>query len=94
MPFTLGGDWAPKDEGTSAAGEEKPPLKVWKEKRRGSWVTLIKGLSAHPDELKDWAAKLKKSLGCGGTLKDKIIEIQGDKLTLVKEVLLAQGIKI
>ena len=46
--------------------------------RKGKTVTLIKELRMNPSELKAYAGKLKKKTGTGGSLKDGVIEIQGD----------------
>ncbi len=46
--------------------------------RGGKAVTTIRGIPASEDELKDLAGQLKRLCGCGGTVKDWAIEIQGD----------------
>ncbi len=52
-------------------------IRVGCEKRRGGTVTLVYGLA--PSELDAKAAILKKRCGAGGTAKDGIVSIQGDK---------------
>ncbi len=55
--------------------------------RKGKGVTLITGVPLRTDELKDLAKTLKQRCGSGGTVKDGIIEIQGDhRDALVKEL--------
>jgi len=46
--------------------------------RKGSGVTTINGLGLSEGDLKTLEKKLKKKCGSGGTVKDGIIEIQGD----------------
>jgi len=46
--------------------------------RGGKGVTVVSGLPLVPDELKKLAKQLKASCGTGGTVKDGVIEIQGD----------------
>jgi translation initiation factor 1 len=54
-------------------------VRVGAEKRRGGQVTLIYGLE--PRELDTVANELKKRCGTGGTVKDGIVSLQGDKRT-------------
>jgi translation initiation factor 1 len=55
--------------------------------RKGKGVTLISGLPLPEKELKALAKKLKAKCGTGGTVKDFVVEIQGDQRdTLVPEL--------
>lgn len=62
--------------------------------RKGKGVCLITGIDANDAELATLAAELKKKCGCGGSLKDGVIEIQGDKRDLIKSLLEAKGMKV
>lgn len=46
--------------------------------RKGKGVTIIEGLPLLDEALKDLARDLKQKCGSGGTVKDGLIEIQGD----------------
>ena len=46
--------------------------------RKGKVVTLVKGLPVDDAELVRIAKQLKVACGSGGTVKDGVIEIQGD----------------
>ncbi len=46
--------------------------------RKGKTVTLISGIPLEDDALKTLLGDLKRSCGAGGSMKDGIIEIQGD----------------
>ena len=46
--------------------------------RGGGSVIVISGIPLQGAALKELAGVLKKRCGCGGTIKDGIIEIQGD----------------
>ena len=46
--------------------------------RAGRGVTTVSGLRVPEAELTELAAKLKKRCGCGGTVRDGVIEIQGE----------------
>ena len=59
--------------------------------RKGKGMTLISGVPLPPDELKKLAQELKKKCGTGGTLKDGVIEIQGDHRDALIELLKAKG---
>ncbi len=55
--------------------------------RKGSGVCLITGLPSAGTELEKLAKQLKQRCGCGGTVKDGVIEIQGDhRETLLQEL--------
>ncbi|CDF99979.1 Putative Conserved protein [Avibacterium paragallinarum JF4211] len=55
--------------------------------RKGSAVSVIKGLNLPYDEMKALTTELKKRCGCGGSIKNGMIEIQGDKRDLLKQLL-------
>jgi translation initiation factor 1 len=61
--------------------------------RKGKGVTLITGLPLENDSLKELAKKLKQKCGTGGTVKNGIIEIQGDHRQLLAEHLNLLGYK-
>lgn len=46
--------------------------------RKGKGVTVISGVPLDAEEIKKLGKTLKKKCGTGGTVKDGIIEIQGD----------------
>lgn len=58
--------------------------------RKGKGVTLIEGVPLAAEDLKTLAKQLKKSCGSGGTVKDGVIEIQGD----YREQVLASLVKL
>ncbi|ATA22213.1 translation initiation factor 1 (eIF-1/SUI1) [Gibbsiella quercinecans] len=62
--------------------------------RKGKGVCLISGIDQDDAALSKLAAELKKKCGCGGAVKDGVIEIQGDKRDLLKQLLEAKGMKV
>ncbi|GAL13878.1 translation initiation factor SUI1-related protein [Vibrio astriarenae] len=52
--------------------------------RKGKGVCIVKGLDLDDAPLKLLAAELKKVCGCGGSVKDGTIEIQGDNRDKIK----------
>ena len=62
--------------------------------RGGKPVTLVKKLVLSEDDLKELATKLKQLCGSGGTVKDGIIEIQGEHRDKIAEALKKMGYKV
>jgi translation initiation factor 1 len=70
----------PKSDGVVRVGRETKG-------RKGAGVTIITGIPTHPEGLKKIAKELKQKCGTGGTVKNGVIEIQGDQRDrLVKEL--------
>ncbi|MGK4328494.1 stress response translation initiation inhibitor YciH [Lonsdalea quercina] len=62
--------------------------------RKGKGVCVITGIDLDDDALQKLAAELKKKCGCGGSIKEGVIEIQGDKRDVLKQLLEAKGMKV
>jgi len=62
--------------------------------RKGKGVTLITGLPLADKALKKLAKSLKQKCGCGGAVKNGIIEIQGDHRDTLKTELATFGYKV
>ncbi|HHF5060027.1 TPA: stress response translation initiation inhibitor YciH [Haemophilus influenzae] len=62
--------------------------------RKGAGVSVITGLDLSDEDLKKLAVELKKRCGCGGSVKNGIIEIQGEKRDLLKQLLEQKGFKV
>lgn len=61
--------------------------------RAGKGVTLVKGLGLEGEALTTLAKALKATCGSGGTVKDGVVEVQGDHCDKVLAYLLAKGWK-
>jgi translation initiation factor 1 len=61
--------------------------------RGGKAVTLVKGISLPINDLEALGKQLKAACGSGGTVKDGIIEVQGDHIDRIVALLNAQGYK-
>ncbi|HLV78550.1 MAG TPA: translation initiation factor Sui1 [Marinobacter sp.] len=59
--------------------------------RKGKGVTLVTGIPMADKELKAYAKVLKAKCGTGGTVKDGVVEIQGDHRDLLVPLLQQQG---
>jgi translation initiation factor 1 len=80
----------PKVKARMAAGGR---VKVRREPsgRRGKAVTTVSDVPLDDDGLRELAGRLKKRCGVGGSVKDGVIELQGDHRDVVVEVLRADG---
>jgi translation initiation factor 1 len=75
-----------------APGAAKPSaIRVGRETqgRAGKGVTTISGLPLSPAEIEALATTLKKRCGSGGTVREGVIEVQGDH----RDVIVAELIK-
>jgi translation initiation factor 1 len=61
--------------------------------RGGKAVTLVKGISLADKDLDTLGKLLKTACGSGGTVKDAVIEVQGDHVDRVVALLVGQGYK-
>ena len=59
--------------------------------RGGKTVTLVKGLPLDGDALAALAKQLRTACGAGGTVKDGVIEVQGDHCETILAALIKQG---
>lgn len=62
--------------------------------RAGTPVSLVKNLVLSADDLKALAKKIKQQCGTGGTIKDGVIEIQGEHRQKISEILIKVGYKV
>ena len=65
-------------------------IEIKTEKRSfGKIITIVTGLEGV--DLKEVAKKLKSKLACGGTIKGKTIELQGNHVLRAKQILVEEG---
>ncbi|WP_418320906.1 translation initiation factor Sui1 [Piscinibacter sakaiensis] len=77
------------------AGDGIVRIELQTKGRGGKAVTVIRGLVATPPATIDAIAKqLRSACGSGGTVKDGVVEIQGDHRDRVIALLSAQGMKV
>ena len=82
-----------RDPGLKARREAGGRVKVKRETRgrRGKAVTAVYDVPLDDAGLKELAGRLKKRCGVGGSVKDGVVELQGDHRDVVVEVLRADG---
>lgn len=62
--------------------------------RGGKTVTLVSGfIGIGANEKEQLAKRMRNACGCGGTVKDGAIEIQGDQRDKIAEILTAAGFR-
>ena len=62
--------------------------------RAGKGVTLVRGLALEAAALVTLGKQLKTACGSGGTVKDGVIEVQGDHRELVMRQLVDKGYNV
>ena len=98
MGADFGDDWSSNNKDKpvkSVSNETKVPQKhqlhFAKEKRRGKVVTIVKPFYLGKSDLQSLLKILKKKLGTGGTMKENMLEFQGDIPEQVRKQLEALG---
>ncbi len=69
------------------------PVRVQKTKvgKAGKTVTVISGIDAGIEDSKELLKLLKAKCGTGGTIKGALLELQGDKVQAVLDILKKKG---
>ena len=68
-------------------------ITVKAEKRKfGKIITVVSGIGKEMD-IKELGKKLKMELACGGTIKNRAIELQGNHIRKIKEAFIKFGFK-
>ena len=74
-----------------SGGSERVKVRRETSGRRGKGVTAIYNVPLSDSELNELGTRLKKRCGVGGSVKDGVIELQGDHRDTVVEVLRGEG---
>ena len=62
--------------------------------RKGSGVVVIRNLPLSKSDTQSFAKHRKAKCGTGGTVKDCVVEIQGDNVELIMDEIQKQGWKV
>jgi translation initiation factor 1 len=76
---------------TVAAGDGVVRVSRQTKGRGGKSVTLVKGLALDPVALASLGKQLRTACGSGGTVKDGVIEVQGDHCERIMQELVKLG---
>jgi translation initiation factor 1 len=74
-------------------GPARAVVRLERKQRRGKEVTVIEKLGLTQTELEAWCSKLKQQLGCGGSVEDDAIVVQGDFRKRLPDLLVAMGVR-
>jgi len=74
-------------------GPARAVVRYERKGRSGREATLIEKLGLTPVELERWCKELKSALGCGGSVDEDAIVLQGDLRRRLEAVLLARGVR-
>lgn len=85
----------PEAAGAAAPARAQQRVRVQRTKagKGGKTVTAITGLEISESDARALLKRLKATAGSGGTLKDGVIELQGDQLSTCLETLTAEGFR-
>lgn len=80
---------APSNSPLDLSASRGLKLQMERKGRRGKSVTMLEGV--HDSQSADIARALRKELGCGVSVKDGVLTIQGDQSARVRAWLLSNG---
>jgi translation initiation factor 1 len=103
LVYSTGGE-APADRGAGRARPKAPPhkapagggkgVRVRLERRPGGRdITTVLGVPGSADAVAALARDLRAACGAGGTVREGVIELQGDQTEKVRRALAERGIK-
>ncbi|GDX63285.1 hypothetical protein LBMAG35_01230 [Chlorobiota bacterium] len=73
--------------------QQRIDIRLDKKSRGGKMVTVLSGFQSNPKELDTLCQTFKKLCGTGGTVRDNLIEIQGDHRKKMEQALIERGYK-
>jgi translation initiation factor 1 len=80
--------------GAAIAGDGVVRLSRQTKGRKGKGVTLVTGIELAEAGLKALGKELRQQLGTGGSLKEGVLEFQGDQRAALKPLLEQRGFKV
>jgi translation initiation factor 1 len=68
-------------------------VRLERQGRGGKVVTVVENLPGHPAAIEEIARALKSRCGAGGTVKGRVVEVQGDHRDRVVAALAEMGVR-
>ena len=84
---------APAREPKEAKGPARAVVRMERKGRGGKEVTVVEQLGLPAAELDKWLKALKGGLGCGGTVEEDTLVLQGDQRERLPALLEARGVR-
>ena len=82
----------PTEQAPIARGPARAVVRLERKQRGGKEVTVVEKLALAPKELERWCRELKQALGCGGSVENDAIVLQGDLRQRLPAVLTSKGV--
>ena len=73
-------------------GPARAVVRYERKHRGGKEVTLVEKLGLAAKDLETWCRELKQALGCGGSVEEESIVLQGDQRSRLPALLTARGV--
>ena len=73
-------------------GPARAVVRYERKHRGGKEVTIVEKLALGAGELETWCRELKQALGCGGSVEDESIVLQGDQRKRLPDLLTQRGV--
>ena len=85
----------PRSGGARPSDPADGVVRVRREKkgRGGTTVTTLSGVGGSDADRRELLRELKQRCGCGGTARDDLLELQGDRVDAVLEALAERGLR-
>jgi translation initiation factor 1 len=74
-------------------GPARAVVRMERKGRSGKEVTVVEQLELPRAELEKWLKDLKNALGCGGSLEEDALMLQGDQRERLPQLLTARGVR-
>ncbi len=69
-------------------------MRIERSERAGKTVTVVEGFTREKRLMEDLAAELRRALAVGGTVRERVLYLQGDVRGRVRPLLEAKGFKV
>jgi translation initiation factor 1 len=94
LVYSTGGETPQPAPPREAPRPPGPGIRLRLERRAsGRVVTAVSGLPGSPSDVAALARELKSACGAGGTVKDGVLEIQGDQRDRIEAALRARDLE-